>query len=101
MKLMEADPVAKEFPVPQSEVTTLEPPLPPPVEALLQKICVEQSQTPPDAVVRRRLAAVGEEGAKEILERVAARKVFTGHFISRTMAPRWTEYLADCCLFGC
>ncbi|CAH9143443.1 unnamed protein product [Cuscuta epithymum] len=92
---MEVDPLAEDFPLPESVVTILESPLPPAVEALLQKICSEQSQVPPDVVLRRRLAAIGEEGAKEILKRVAARNVRSLSGFIVYMLNRYPECLRE------
>lgn len=72
---MEADQFAEELLLPQSMLEIVESPLPPAVEALLQKICSDQSQKPPDLAVRRRLAAIGEEAATEILRRIASRPI--------------------------
>lgn len=72
---MEVDPFPEEVVLPQTVLTMLDSPLPPSVEALLKQICVEQSQEPPDAEVRRRLAAIGEEGAMEILKRISCRSI--------------------------
>nr|GMD31321.1 probable RNA-dependent RNA polymerase 3 isoform X1 [Ipomoea batatas]GME16056.1 probable RNA-dependent RNA polymerase 3 isoform X1 [Ipomoea batatas] len=51
--------------------------LPQSVEELLQKICAEQSQEAPDVEVRRRLGAIGEEGANRILKKIASRPIKT------------------------
>ncbi|XP_031115652.1 probable RNA-dependent RNA polymerase 5 isoform X2 [Ipomoea triloba] len=65
------DPFPDELVLPETVLTMLDWPLPPPVEALLQEICREQSQEPPDAEVRRRLADIGEDGAIKILKRIS------------------------------
>ncbi|XP_019190394.1 PREDICTED: uncharacterized protein LOC109184807 isoform X2 [Ipomoea nil] len=51
--------------------------LPQSVEELLRKICAEQSQEAPSVEVRRRLGAIGEEGAKKILKKIASRPIKT------------------------
>ncbi|KAK1592184.1 hypothetical protein Q3G72_020916 [Acer saccharum] len=49
--------------------------LPHSVEHLMSKICVEQSQPPPDPSARRMLASLGEESALEILRSIAKSKI--------------------------
>ncbi|KAI9192350.1 hypothetical protein LWI28_021583 [Acer negundo] len=49
--------------------------LPHSVEQLMSKICVEQSQPPPDPSARRMLASLGEESALEILRLIAKSKI--------------------------
>ncbi|KAK0572519.1 hypothetical protein LWI29_032755 [Acer saccharum] len=58
--------------------------LPNSVEHLINKICEEQSQPPPDHQVRRKLASVGEEVALDILRFIATKKIeqtFSGFII--------------------
>ncbi|TXG61454.1 hypothetical protein EZV62_012817 [Acer yangbiense] len=58
--------------------------LPNSVELLMNKICGEQSQPPPDHQARRMLASVGEEKALDILRFIAAKKIqqtFSGFII--------------------
>ncbi|XP_060668494.1 probable RNA-dependent RNA polymerase 3 [Ziziphus jujuba] len=50
-------------------------PLPQSVDQLIEKICIEQNQTPPGADVRRRLAAVGEESSLQLLNEIAPRRI--------------------------
>ncbi|QCD92035.1 RNA-dependent RNA polymerase 1 [Vigna unguiculata] len=49
--------------------------LPTAVEALLDTICREQNQLPPDFTLRRRLAAVGEQQALQILQVIAGQQI--------------------------
>ncbi|KAH7512897.1 hypothetical protein FEM48_Zijuj12G0138900 [Ziziphus jujuba var. spinosa] len=57
---------------PSSEVL-----LPPSVEQLIQKICIEQNQTPPHADLKRKLADRGEEESLRILNDIARQKIRT------------------------
>ncbi|KAH7853241.1 hypothetical protein Vadar_000428 [Vaccinium darrowii] len=58
-----------------SPSTLTGPPLPPSVEQLIQRICAEQCQTPPDAEIRRQLGQLGEEASLEILRQISTRKI--------------------------
>lgn len=53
----------------------IEVPLPPPVQDLLDRICREQSQTPPNFEVRQKLASVGEDEALRVLGIIAGSKI--------------------------
>ncbi|KAF7813875.1 putative RNA-dependent RNA polymerase 5 [Senna tora] len=50
-------------------------PLPDSVEQLLDRICSEQNQTPPDSDLRHQLAALGEESASHILSIIASHTI--------------------------
>ncbi|KAF7147236.1 hypothetical protein RHSIM_Rhsim03G0237500 [Rhododendron simsii] len=49
--------------------------LPPSVEQMIQKICVEKRQTPPDAGVRWQLDQLGEEASLDILTKISTRTI--------------------------
>jgi len=51
--------------------------LPAAVEALINRICHEQNQLPPDLILRRGLADVGEQQALQILDVIAAQPIRT------------------------
>ncbi|XAR53380.1 RNA-directed RNA polymerase [Bertholletia excelsa] len=50
--------------------------LPPAVEAMLRKICIEQRQSQPDDDVRRNLAWIGEEESLDILDAISKKKIY-------------------------
>ncbi|GMP59698.1 hypothetical protein CsSME_00022876 [Camellia sinensis var. sinensis] len=50
--------------------------LPPSVESMLQKICIEQCQSPPDTSVRKQLELLGEEVSLEILGKISTQKIY-------------------------
>ncbi|KAI8021430.1 putative RNA-dependent RNA polymerase 3 [Camellia lanceoleosa] len=50
--------------------------LPPSVESMLQKICTEQCQSPPDTSVRKQLELLGEEVSLEILGKISTQKIY-------------------------
>ncbi|KAG5559291.1 hypothetical protein RHGRI_008991 [Rhododendron griersonianum] len=58
---------------PSSSVTG--PLLPPSVEQIIQRICAEQCQTPPDAEVRWQLDQLGEEASLDILRKIYTQSV--------------------------
>ncbi|XP_027358466.1 probable RNA-dependent RNA polymerase 3 isoform X2 [Abrus precatorius] len=49
--------------------------LPTSVENLIDSICKEQNQLPPDAKLRRQLAAIGEQQALHILSKISKNKI--------------------------
>lgn len=49
--------------------------LPHSVEQMLQRICTEQQQPPPEAHTRRNLASLGEESALELLRKISHLKI--------------------------
>ncbi|PHU11183.1 hypothetical protein BC332_18113, partial [Capsicum chinense] len=63
------DPFEEEIDVP---LCVLDAPLPCSVETMLSKICSEQCQQPPDAVIRRRLGLVGEQGSLQLLKIISS-----------------------------
>ncbi|XP_055820155.1 probable RNA-dependent RNA polymerase 3 isoform X3 [Solanum dulcamara] len=67
-----SDPFEEEIDVPPC---ILEAPLPYSVETMLEKICSEQCQKPPDAGIRRRLGSIGEKGSLEILKIISSRPI--------------------------
>ncbi|CAL5400221.1 unnamed protein product [Camellia sinensis] len=50
--------------------------LPPSVQSMLQKICIEQCQSPPDTSVRKQLELLGEEVSLEILRKISTHKIY-------------------------
>ncbi|XP_062149198.1 probable RNA-dependent RNA polymerase 5 isoform X1 [Alnus glutinosa] len=68
--------------------------LPDKVEQLLQKICREQNQAPPNADVRQKLASLGEEAALDILRVISASVIrkslggFIVHMIDKASSQR-------------
>ncbi|PHU09126.1 hypothetical protein BC332_20986 [Capsicum chinense] len=44
-------------------------------ETMLSKICSEQCQQPPDAVIRRRLDLIGEQGSLQLLKIISSRPI--------------------------
>ncbi|KAM3269961.1 hypothetical protein P3S67_029867 [Capsicum chacoense] len=63
------DPFEEEIDV---HLCVLDAPLPCSVETMLSKICSEQCQQPPDAVIRRRLGLIGEHGSLQLLKIVSS-----------------------------
>ncbi|PHT42388.1 hypothetical protein CQW23_16413 [Capsicum baccatum] len=63
------DPFEEEIDVP---LCVLDAPLPCSVETMLSKICSEQCQQPPDAVIRRRLGLIGEQGSLQLLKIISS-----------------------------
>lgn len=49
--------------------------LPHSVEQMLQRICTEQQQPPPEAHTRRNLASLGEESTLELLREISHLKI--------------------------
>ncbi|KAI8565472.1 hypothetical protein RHMOL_Rhmol03G0262000 [Rhododendron molle] len=49
--------------------------LPPSVEQMIQRICAEQCQTPPDAAVRWQLDQLGEKASLDILRKISTQSV--------------------------
>ncbi|KAI4350804.1 hypothetical protein L6164_005219 [Bauhinia variegata] len=68
-------------------------PLPQSVESLLDRICSDQNQTPPDSTVRRALADIGEQEALEILKIISSETIrrslngFIMHMINKRKPP--------------
>nr|GLL39727.1 probable RNA-dependent RNA polymerase 5 [Ipomoea trifida] len=89
------DPFPDELVLPETVLTMLDWPLPPPVEALLQEICREQSQEPPDAEVRRRLADIGEDGAIKILKRISCCTIKHLSSFIIYMVNRYPEFISE------
>ena len=50
-------------------------PLPSSVETLIERICREQNQSPPDSTVRQKLADIGEQQALLILDKISKNKI--------------------------
>ncbi|KAI8565474.1 hypothetical protein RHMOL_Rhmol03G0262100 [Rhododendron molle] len=51
------------------------PTLPASVELMIQRICAEQRQAPPDAAVRWELDQLGEEASLDILRKISTRTI--------------------------
>ncbi|KAI4350803.1 hypothetical protein L6164_005218 [Bauhinia variegata] len=68
-------------------------PIPQSVESLLDRICSDQNQIPPDSTVRRALADIGEQEALEILKIISSETIrlslngFIMHMINKRKPP--------------
>ncbi|KAI8565476.1 hypothetical protein RHMOL_Rhmol03G0262200 [Rhododendron molle] len=69
----EQKPTMSTSPCPSSPLTG--PALPASVEQMIQRICEEQRQEPPDAKVRRELDQLGEEASLDILRKISTRTI--------------------------
>ena len=77
----------------------MEVPLPHSVEQILQKICMEQQQSPPDAQARRQLASVGEDSALDILREISRIKIRNLSALINYMATKAPQGYTICFVF--